>query len=160
MFCKIKIRYIDEKQAKHNYMLHALREQIGLCPSLKHELWRWPTMWTRELLKTNAKQALQGRYWRSFWICLVLSFVGLGGAGEPTAAMRRGRLSALLRTTRRPMTLSTVSPTVCWGDPRRYAHRLYCRALLGTLCRLPAQRRPLPLFYGEPPVPDARLHRR
>ena len=28
-------------------------------------------MWTRELLKTNAKQALQGRYWRSFWICLV-----------------------------------------------------------------------------------------
>ena len=25
-------------------------------------------MWTRELLKTNAKQALQGRYWRSFWI--------------------------------------------------------------------------------------------
>ena len=38
-------------------------------------------MWTRELLKTNAKQALRGRYWRSFWICLVLSFVGLGGAG-------------------------------------------------------------------------------
>ena len=37
-------------------------------------------MWTRELLKTNAKQALQGRYWRSFWICLVLSFVGLCGA--------------------------------------------------------------------------------
>ena len=33
-------------------------------------------MWTRKLLKTNAKQALQGRYWRSFWICLVLSFVG------------------------------------------------------------------------------------
>ena len=38
-------------------------------------------MWTRELLKTNAKQALQGHYWRSFWICLVLSFVGLGAAG-------------------------------------------------------------------------------
>lgn len=38
-------------------------------------------MWTRELLKTNAKQALQGHYWRSFWIRLVLSFVGLGGAG-------------------------------------------------------------------------------
>ena len=37
-------------------------------------------MWTRELLKSNAKQALQGRYWRSFWVCLVLSFVGLGGA--------------------------------------------------------------------------------
>lgn len=40
-------------------------------------------MWTRELLKTNAKQALQGRYWRSFWICLVLSFVGAGrGRGQ------------------------------------------------------------------------------
>lgn len=38
-------------------------------------------MWTRTLLKDNAKQALKGRYWRSFWICLVLSFVGLGGAG-------------------------------------------------------------------------------
>lgn len=38
-------------------------------------------MWTRSLLKTNAKQALKGRYWRCFWICLVLGFVGVGSSG-------------------------------------------------------------------------------
>ena len=49
-------------------------------------------MWTRALLKNNAKQALQGRYWRSFWICLVLSFVGLGGTAlsSGSAASRAG----------------------------------------------------------------------
>ena len=46
-------------------------------------------MWTRKLLKTNAKQALQGRYWRSFWICLVLSFVGLGSAGANSGTAAR-----------------------------------------------------------------------
>lgn len=50
-------------------------------------------MWTRELLKTNAKQALQGRYWRSFWICLVLSFVGLGGAGVNSGNSARQAVS-------------------------------------------------------------------
>lgn len=29
-------------------------------------------MWTCSLLKSNAWQALRGRYWRSFWVCLVL----------------------------------------------------------------------------------------
>ena len=46
-------------------------------------------MWTRDLLKTNAKQALKGRYWRSFWICLVLSFVGLGTVGGNSGAGAR-----------------------------------------------------------------------
>ena len=46
-------------------------------------------MWTRDLLKTNAKQALQGRYWRSFWICLVLSLVGVGGAASSSSATAR-----------------------------------------------------------------------
>ena len=46
-------------------------------------------MWTRSLLKENARQALQGRYWRSFWICLVLSFVGLGSAGVSSGAGTR-----------------------------------------------------------------------
>ena len=46
-------------------------------------------MWTRELLKSNAKQALQGRYWRSFWVCLVLSFVGLGGASASSGSAAR-----------------------------------------------------------------------
>lgn len=36
-------------------------------------------MWTCSLLKTNARQALGGRYWRSFWVCLVVSLVGGGG---------------------------------------------------------------------------------
>ena len=43
-------------------------------------------MWTRALLKSNAKQALQGRYWRCFWICLVLNFVGLGGAAASSSS--------------------------------------------------------------------------
>lgn len=52
-------------------------------------------MWTRKLLKTNAKQALQGRYWRSFWICLVLSFVGLGGAGANSGNAARQAVSTV-----------------------------------------------------------------
>lgn len=36
-------------------------------------------MWTYSLLKANARQALGGRYWRSFWVCLVVSLVGGGG---------------------------------------------------------------------------------
>lgn len=46
-------------------------------------------MWTRELLKSNAKQALQGRYWRSFWVCLVLSIAGLGGASARSGSAAR-----------------------------------------------------------------------
>lgn len=95
MFCEIKMQYIDERQAEHNYMLYALENESELCPSLKHELWRWPTMWTRELLKTNAKQALQGRYWRSFWICLALSFVGLGGAGANSGSAAHQTVSTV-----------------------------------------------------------------
>lgn len=40
MFYKIKMQYMDEKQAEHNYMLYALENQSELCPSLKRELWR------------------------------------------------------------------------------------------------------------------------
>lgn len=36
-------------------------------------------MWTRSLLKQNAKEALRGRYWRSMLLCLVLSLFGIGG---------------------------------------------------------------------------------
>lgn len=32
-------------------------------------------MWTRALLKENAKRALQGRYWRGFAVCLILSLL-------------------------------------------------------------------------------------
>ena len=46
-------------------------------------------MWTRTLLKNNAKQALRGRYWRSFWICLALSIAGLCGAGASSGSAAR-----------------------------------------------------------------------
>ena len=45
-------------------------------------------MWTCSLLKTNARQALSGRYWRCFWICLVLGLVGVGGASASTGSSR------------------------------------------------------------------------
>lgn len=37
-------------------------------------------MWTRSLLKQNAKQALAGRYWRCFFVSLVVGL--LGGSGS------------------------------------------------------------------------------
>lgn len=37
-------------------------------------------MWTCSLLKENARQALRGRYWRSFWVCLVMALVSGGYA--------------------------------------------------------------------------------
>lgn len=36
-------------------------------------------MWTCSLLKNNARQALHGRYWRSFWLCFVVTLLGGGG---------------------------------------------------------------------------------
>lgn len=33
-------------------------------------------MWTCSLLKKNGWRALSGRYWRSFWVCLVASLLG------------------------------------------------------------------------------------
>lgn len=35
-------------------------------------------MWTCSLLKSNARQALSGRYWRSFWVCLVVTVLSGG----------------------------------------------------------------------------------
>lgn len=37
-------------------------------------------MWTCSLLKENAKQALSGRYWKGFWVCLVVGLLS-GGNG-------------------------------------------------------------------------------
>ena len=51
--------------------------------------------WQRPFNPSNAKQALQGRYWRSFWICLVLSFVGLGGAGANSGNAARQAVSTV-----------------------------------------------------------------
>lgn len=35
-------------------------------------------MWTCSLLKHNARQALRGRYWRSFWVCFVVALLSGG----------------------------------------------------------------------------------
>ncbi len=42
-------------------------------------------MWTRSLLKSNAKQALMGSYWRSFLLCFLLSIVGVGASSGSTS---------------------------------------------------------------------------
>lgn len=35
-------------------------------------------MWTCSMLKNNAREALRGRYWRSFWGCFIVSLLGGG----------------------------------------------------------------------------------
>lgn len=49
-------------------------------------------MWTRSLLKQNAKIALGGRYWRTFLVCLVASLLGAGSISS--GAYASGRASA------------------------------------------------------------------
>ena len=41
--------------------------------------------WTRSHLKSNAKAALSGRYWRSFLLCLT---AGAGGVGSYSTSVR------------------------------------------------------------------------
>lgn len=38
-------------------------------------------MWTCSLLKRNGWRALSGRYWRSFWCCLIVTLLGGSGVG-------------------------------------------------------------------------------
>lgn len=45
-------------------------------------------MWTRSLLKENAKQALRGRYWRGFAVCLIVSLLGGGLVSSPSVSLR------------------------------------------------------------------------
>ena len=61
-------------------------------------------MWTRSLLKNNAKEALRGRYWRSFLLCLLLSFLGIGDVSTNVVVQVRAR-----RNTAPPQALSA-----CW----------------------------------------------
>lgn len=55
------------------------------------------TMWTRSLLKTNAKEALRGRYWRSFLLCLLLSFLGIGDVSTNVVVQVRENIDSLDR---------------------------------------------------------------
>lgn len=46
-------------------------------------------MWTRSLLKDNAKSVLKRTYWRSFLVCLVMGFLAGGGTTAATANSAR-----------------------------------------------------------------------
>lgn len=39
-------------------------------------------MWTRESIKSKAKEALQGNYWKAFWVSLVLVIVTVNGSSS------------------------------------------------------------------------------
>ena len=54
-------------------------------------------MWTRSLLKNNAKEALRGRYWRSFLLCLLLSFLGIGDVSTNVVVQVRENIDSLDR---------------------------------------------------------------
>lgn len=57
-------------------------------------------MWTRSLLKTNAKRALSGRYWRCLALCLLISLLGIGFSGNGTMMqwnINTGWLNSALR---------------------------------------------------------------
>jgi len=71
-------------------------------------------MWTRSLLKSNAKQALQERYWRSVGLCLLLSLLGIGYSFP--------RLTAQYRVTSSQLN-GMMSGPVCGRSPTA-----------GTLC--------------------------
>ena len=111
------------------------------------------------LLKNNAKQALRGRYWRSFWICLALSIAGLGGAGASSGSAARQAVDTTTGDTSSVYDILSGIPdsmlmALAVGALIGCGHRY----LLGAVRAVPAQRGPLPLFYGEPPVPDPGLH--
>ncbi len=49
-------------------------------------------MWTRALLKQNAKSALTGRYWQAFLVCLVASIFGVSGVSRQALIQLRGTI--------------------------------------------------------------------
>lgn len=50
-------------------------------------------MWTRDLLKTNAKQALSGRYWPAFAVTLICALLGVGNTGGTSRGASSGQSS-------------------------------------------------------------------
>ena len=52
-------------------------------------------MWTRSLLKQNAKQALQGKFWVSFAVCLVAALLGAGGVSSGSGVQFQQSSSAI-----------------------------------------------------------------
>lgn len=47
-------------------------------------------MWTREMLKTEAKKFLKGNYWKAFLVSLLLMFVGGGSSGGSSSGSSGG----------------------------------------------------------------------
>lgn len=52
-------------------------------------------MWTRSLLKSNARLALSGRYWRGFALCLLLGILGIGDVAPKTLIEFRSSVEQL-----------------------------------------------------------------
>ncbi len=50
-------------------------------------------MWTRSLLKTNAKAALISHYWRAFAVCIITTFLVVGSFTASGSSVRRGAAS-------------------------------------------------------------------
>ena len=68
-------------------------------------------MWTRSLLKSNAKQALQERYWRSVGLCLLLSLLGIGYSFPRLTAQYRVTSSQLNGMMSDPPAVDTPAAT-------------------------------------------------
>lgn len=77
-------------------------------------------MWTRSLLKSNAKQALQERYWRSVGLCLLLSLLGIGYSFPRLTAQYRVTSSQLNGMMSGPVwqgnvMLIAAAISLCWA---------------------------------------------
>ena len=131
-------------------------------------------MWTRSLLKSNAKQALQERYWRSVGLCLLLSLLGIGYSFPRLTAQYRVTSSQLNGMMSGPVwqgnagggytsgneeyLLQALAPFAGGGDYRN-VDRCRNRPMLGSVPHQPADSRPQSLFYGKPPVGNTVQHR-
>lgn len=84
-------------------------------------------MWTRALLKTNAKRALKGRYWGAFAVCLILGLLGVtststvSGSGAKTveSAVTEGQpldeLSAFILGAALVLVLVIAAAVLLWN---------------------------------------------
>ena len=109
-------------------------------------------MWTRPLLKSNAKLALQGRYWRSFLLCFLLALLGVGNVSTNTITQFRYELEQMRSFNQPPIwtgnntaqslfeELYSFLPPALWGGVALIV--LVCLALgfcLGCFLLMPLQ---------------------
>ena len=132
-------------------------------------------MWTRSLLKSNAKQALQERYWRSVGLCLLLSLLGIGYSFPRLTAQYRVTSSQLNGMMSDPVWQGNAGGGYASGNEEYLLQALapfagvviivmLIAAAIG-LCWAAFLINPLtvgrnhPLFYGKPPVGNTVQHR-